>query len=79
MNISDYRENPTTEFSNIEAGEVFFSPETERFYLRMDTIRSYDDEERYDAVDLSDGCPVYFDDDEKVEKVKANITITNPH
>ena len=79
MNISDYRENPTTEFSNIEEGEVFFSPETERFYLRMDTIRSFDDEERYNAVDLSDGCPVYFGENEDVEKVRADITIKNPY
>ena len=77
MNISDHRENPTVAFRSIKNGEVFFSPEADRFYIRIDTIRSFDDEERYDAVDLSDGCPVCFDENEGVEKVNANMTITN--
>lgn len=77
MTISDYRTNPTIRFGAIKVGEVFFSPETERFYMRIHTVYS-DDEERYDAVDLSDGYLVCFDEDEGVEKVKANITISNP-
>ena len=77
MTITDNRKNPVTKFNNIKEGEVFFSPETNRFYIRVQTVLS-DDEEQYDAVDLSDGYLVYFDEDERVEKVKANITITNP-
>ena len=77
MTITDNRKNPTTDFENIKIGEVFFSPETERFYVRIHTVYS-DNEERCDAVDLSDGYLVCFDEDERVEKVKANMVIINP-
>lgn len=77
MYITDNRANSTVKFGEIREGDVFFSPVTNRFYICTRTVYS-NDEECYDAVDLEDGYLVYFDDDENVEKVRANINITNP-
>ena len=74
--ITDNRKKSTVTFSNIDEGEIFFSPQTECFYIRMQTL-SDGSEDEYNAVELFDGFVARFGKNETVEKVNANITITN--
>lgn len=76
MIITDNRTNATTTFQDINKGDVFFSPETEKVYMKCTYCDVGEDE--YNAIDLHSGRLVYFDDVEEIEKVIAQLTITNP-
>ena len=72
MTITDNHTNGTTAFMDIVEGEVFFSPKTEEVYMKC----AYCGED-YNAINLYNGRLVYFGRYEEIEKVNAQLTITN--
>ena len=75
MIITDNRVNVTTAFMDIEEGDVFFSPETEKVYMKC----TYCDvgEDLYNAINLHNGRLEYFEKFEEIEIVNAQLTISN--
>ena len=78
MKYIDERKPDTVDFEKINVAQVFFAEDTGEYgtnpYMRIFRIVD-EDGDWYNAVDLFDGSTTYFDDNEKVIKCEACLTI----
>ena len=76
MKFIDERKAPEGLFEDVDFGEVFATQKEKTFYLRIagDDCKS-DGYFSVNAIDLSSGQLVYFNDDEKAQVVKATLII----
>ena len=62
-------------FSDLENGDLFQTEDDDALFVRIITV--FCDFEEYNAVDLTDGDVVYFDEDTEVAKYTEHIEL-NP-
>lgn len=77
MKVIDNRKKPTICFANIKVGETFYSQYDGKVFLRIACITDHNTIDDYNVVNLTDGSLSYFGANDSVEKVKAELTITN--
>ena len=76
MEFIDERNALESLFQDVDFGEVFSAQKEKTFYLRIEGNDCRDDEyNAVNAVDLSCGQLVYFENDENVQLVNATLVI----
>ena len=75
MKITDNRLRTETIFGKLNEGDVFFSPDDDEYFMVTTTIVI--EIEKYIAVCLSNGKLDSFFASDKVEKVNAELIISN--
>lgn len=76
MTIIDNKKIAKVPFKEVEIGEVFFDPMTENYFIR---IKEFCDESEgfCNAVTLHNGELSVFDATDQIEKVKAELHVSN--
>lgn len=77
MTIINNKKTAEVPFAEVAIGEVFFDPMTENYFIRIEEFYDTDSEENCNAVNLCDGALSTFESTERIEKVKAELHISN--
>jgi hypothetical protein len=77
MKITDSRTKADTIFGKLYEGDVFFSSSDDEYYMVIYSIPSEGNDDDYNAVRLCDGRLDTFYTCDKVEKVNAELIISN--
>jgi hypothetical protein len=75
MKITDRRCPKTAKFGHLQVGTVFKHKLFEEFYIKTSIVDD-DNELIINAVRLDNGLATYFDDNDEIVKVDAELVIT---
>ena len=75
MLIHDNRKEKTTNFGNIKCGETFYDSYEDIHAMKIQMCTDDEEDMKCNAVTLSNGFLLFYEDEEQVTATKARIEI----